>query len=88
MLTQGVAEDVLDACIEPPGRERVIAAIESLQLVGALDGKKDLTALGQILLKLPVDVALGKMLLLAAFFRCLDPMLDLASIVRLLIRIT
>ena len=73
----------MDACIEPPGRERVIAAIDSLQLVGALDGKKDLTALGQILLKLPVDVALGKMLLLAAFFRCLDPMLDLASIVRL-----
>lgn len=64
-------EDVLDDCIEPPGRERVVAAIKTLQRVGALDLNKNLTSLGKVLLHLPVEASIGKLVLLGCFFRCL-----------------
>lgn len=68
-------EDVLDECIEPPGRERVVAAIKSLERVGALDENKNLTALGKVLLHLPVEAAIGKLCLLGCFFNCLGKFL-------------
>ncbi|PWN42021.1 P-loop containing nucleoside triphosphate hydrolase protein [Ceraceosorus guamensis] len=73
-------EDVLDAAIEPPSSERVAAAMSKLFMVGALDQNKQLTALGTVLLQLPVDAPMGKMCLYGAFFRCLDPTLSLAAI--------
>lgn len=74
------AEDVLDQTIEPPERERVSAAMSHLQTIGALDRHKDLTALGRVLLQLPVEAQIGKLLLLGSFFRCLEPALNLAAI--------
>lgn len=74
------AEDVLDQTIEPPERERVSAAMSHLQTIGALDRFKDLTALGRVLLQLPVEAQIGKLLLLGSFFRCLEPALNLAAI--------
>ncbi|KAG8840535.1 hypothetical protein FRC20_005562, partial [Serendipita sp. 405] len=73
-------EDVLAQTIEPPTPERVSAAIESLQMVGALNDQKNLTALGRVLLQIPIDVQLGRLLLYGSFFRCLDPALTLAAI--------
>ncbi len=64
-------EDVLEHCIEPPGRDRIRAAMSTLQRVGALDVHKSLTALGKVLLHLPVEAAIGKFCLLGCFFRCL-----------------
>ena len=64
-------EDVLEACIEPPDHRRVLAAIRSLEMVGAIDQNKNLTSLGKVLLQLPVEAAIGKLCLLGCFFRCL-----------------
>lgn len=71
-------EDVLENCIEPPGGERVRAAIKMLQRVGALDAHKTLTSLGNVLLHLTVDAAIGKFCLLGCFFRCLGEYLQIA----------
>ncbi|PLW12732.1 hypothetical protein PCANC_18157 [Puccinia coronata f. sp. avenae] len=74
------AEDVLAQTIEPPEMERVSAAMSHLQTIGALDRHKDLTALGRVLLQLPVEAQIGKLLLMGSFFKCLEPALNLAAI--------
>ncbi|KAI0793506.1 P-loop containing nucleoside triphosphate hydrolase protein [Abortiporus biennis] len=74
------AEEVLAALIEPPHPDRVEAAMQSLKMVGALDEGKNLTSLGRVLLQLPVDPQMGKLVLFGTFFRCLDSALTLASI--------
>lgn len=74
------AEEVLASCIEPPAPERVAAAIQSLTMAGALDHKKALTSLGRVLLQLPVEVQVGRLVLLGSLFRCLEQALTLAAI--------
>lgn len=73
-------EEVLAATIEPPAIERVIAASKELQMVGALDADKNLTSLGRVLLQLPVEAQMGRLVLYGSFFRCLDQALTLAAI--------
>jgi small subunit ribosomal protein S24e len=73
-------EEVLAAAIEPPDPGRVNAAMKNLQMVGALDSERNLTSLGRVLLQLPVDAQVGKMVLYGSFFRCLDQALTLAAI--------
>jgi len=73
-------EEVLAATIEPPAADRVAAAMKALQMVGALDHRKNLTSLGRVLLQLPVDVQMGRLVLYGVFFRCLDKALTLAAI--------
>ena len=73
-------EDILSETIEPPAMERVVAAMKNLSAVGALDAQKNLTPLGKVLLRLPVEVQVGRLLLLGAFFKCLDSALTLAAI--------
>nr|VWO96762.1 Uncharacterized protein [Ganoderma boninense] len=73
-------EQVLAETIEPPAPERIEAAIQSLHMVGALDTNNNLTSLGSVLLQLPVDPRLGRLVLFGSFFRCLDSALTLAAI--------
>jgi small subunit ribosomal protein S24e len=73
-------EEVLAATIEPPAAERVAAAIKDLQMVGALDAHKNLTSLGRVLLQLPLEVQIGRLVLFGSFFKCLDQALTLAAI--------
>jgi HrpA-like RNA helicase len=73
-------EDVLAAAIEPPSPDRVSAAMQQLYMIGALDTNKALTSLGAVLLQLPVDAAMGKMVLYGLFFRCVQPTVNLAAI--------
>ena len=73
-------EDVLSETIEPPAAERVAAATKDLTMVGALDAQKNLTPLGKVLLQLPVEVQVGRLVLLGAFFKCLDSALTLAAV--------
>jgi len=49
-------------------------------MVGALDEDQNLTSLGRVLLQLPVDVAMGRLVLYGSFFKCLDQALTLAAI--------
>ena len=73
-------EEVLAAAIEAPDPGRVHAAIRDLQMSGALDAEKNLTSLGRVLLQLPVDAQMGRLVLYGSFFRCLDSALTLAAI--------
>ena len=73
-------QEVLNSAIEPPDSTRVVAALNNLERVGAIDYNGHLTSLGRILLQLPLDVAIGKMCLYGTIFRCLDPVLTLAAI--------
>ncbi|KAI0308201.1 P-loop containing nucleoside triphosphate hydrolase protein [Multifurca ochricompacta] len=73
-------EEVLGAAIEPPAPDRIKAAMSDLQMVGAIDDSQNLTPLGRVLLQLPVDVQVGRLVLYGSFFRCLDQALTLAAL--------
>jgi len=47
--------------------------------VGALTPNEEITPLGRLLSALPTDVHIGKFLLMATIFRCLDPALTIAA---------
>lgn len=79
-LNLGEVEDVLAATIEPPEPSRIVAAMQVLRMLGALDATKNLTSLGRVLLQLPVEAAIGKLCLFGSFFRCLDSALTLAAV--------
>jgi len=67
--------------IEPPSRTQVQDAIELLEKVGALvPENQTLTPLGVTLAQIPLHPQLGKMVLIATFFRCLNPILSIVSV--------
>ncbi|KAJ7706044.1 P-loop containing nucleoside triphosphate hydrolase protein [Mycena rosella] len=72
-------EDVLSRALDPPVSINVQRAIAMLVEVGALTPSEDITPMGRLLSKLPTDVHLGKFLLIATLFRCLDPALTIAA---------
>jgi ATP-dependent RNA helicase DHX29 len=56
-----------------------MAARSMMIQVRALTSSEEITPMGRLLSKLPTDVHLGKFLLTAALFRCLDPALTIAA---------
>ncbi|KAF9015290.1 P-loop containing nucleoside triphosphate hydrolase protein [Cyathus striatus] len=72
-------EDVLSRALDPPSSINVQRAISVLVEVGALTTLQEITPMGRLLSSLPTDVHLGKFLLLAAMFQCLDPALTIAA---------
>ncbi|XP_058085874.1 DExH-box ATP-dependent RNA helicase DExH3 isoform X2 [Magnolia sinica] len=78
-LQLGTIGEFLSAALQPPEPLAVENAVDFLKMIGALDEKENLTNLGKYLSILPVDPKLGKMLIMAAVFRCLDPILTVVS---------
>lgn len=72
-------EDVLLKALDPPLSVNVQRAIASLVEVKALTLTEEITPMGRLLSRLPMDVHLGKFLLVAALFKCLDPALTIAA---------
>lgn len=72
-------EDVLSKALDPPISINVQRAVSMLVEVRALTAGEEITPMGRLLSKLPTDVHLGKFLLYAALFRCLDPALTVAA---------
>lgn len=77
-------EDVkvfLGKALSPPDVRAIDSAWETLRSLGAVEAEggwaSRLTPLGKHLSSIPIDLRLGKMLVLAAIFRCLDPVRDL-----------
>lgn len=70
---------VLAGTLEPPPAENVDSALVRLKDVGALDADNELTPLGRHLAALPVDVRIGKLMLLGAIFCCVDSALTIAA---------
>ena len=71
--------DVLHRAIEAPKDSSVKACRDSLQDIGAIGPKQQLTSLGLHLANLPLDPKLGKLLLHGWMLRCLDPCLTVAA---------
>uniref|UniRef100_UPI00359015E6 putative ATP-dependent RNA helicase DHX57 isoform X2 n=1 Tax=Myxine glutinosa TaxID=7769 RepID=UPI00359015E6 len=71
--------DVFNQLIEPPMPEALETANQRLFDIGALDREEQLTPLGHHLASLPIDVRLGKLMLLGCIFHCLDPVLTIAA---------
>lgn len=53
-------------------------AIALLEDIGALDAEEELTTMGRHLAALPLSPRIGKLLLYAILFGCLDPILTVA----------
>jgi HrpA-like RNA helicase len=83
ILASGLGKDCYDFLLQapqPPSDDSILAALDVLEEVGAITSdRKFLTPLGQHLAKLPVDVRLGKMLVLGSLFQCLDKVLTIAA---------
>lgn len=81
MLELGHPEVFLSTCIDPPAVLNIRLAISRLIDIGAVEPKPDLplTALGYNIALLPMDVALGKMLIYSAILQCVDPVLTIVA---------
>ncbi|KAJ1955431.1 hypothetical protein EC988_001887 [Linderina pennispora] len=69
----------LAEAIDPPLQSSVAQAIHELKEAGALDEAEDLTPIGRHLCYLPVDLSIGKMLIVGTMLNCMDPVLTLAA---------
>ncbi|KAJ3373265.1 ATP-dependent RNA helicase dhx29 [Kappamyces sp. JEL0680] len=69
--------------LDPPPPKNVDRAVKLLKDSQALDAAEAITKLGELLGQLPVDVRLGKCLVLGLFFGCIDPLLTVCSILSL-----
>ncbi|KAK2500818.1 hypothetical protein MC885_013684 [Smutsia gigantea] len=65
--------------IEPPPPASLETAILYLRDQGALGSSEALTPIGSLLAQLPVDVVIGKMLILGSMFHLVEPVLTIAA---------
>lgn len=76
----GGIEETLGGALDPPSAKNMRRAIDALVDVRALTATEDLTPLGHQLARLPLDVFLGKLILLGVVFKCLDMAITVAAI--------
>ncbi|KAJ4294657.1 hypothetical protein N0V88_004886 [Collariella sp. IMI 366227] len=77
----GGIEETLSQALDPPSAKNIRRAIDALVDVRALTSTtEELTPLGLQLARLPLDVFLGKLILLGAVFKCLDMAITVAAI--------
>ncbi|XP_041035590.1 probable ATP-dependent RNA helicase DHX34 isoform X1 [Carcharodon carcharias] len=79
MKSMGLGDPRTFPFIEPPPLASVETAVQYLRDQGALDSGENLTAVGRLLAQLPVDVVIGKMLILGCAFEIVEPVLTLAA---------
>jgi ATP-dependent RNA helicase DHX36 len=70
--------EFIAAAVEPPLPQAVSNAVSMLSAIGALTVEEQLTSLGRHLAHLPLNPAIGKLLLYGALFHVLDPILTVA----------
>ncbi|XP_053681351.1 probable ATP-dependent RNA helicase DHX34 [Anopheles nili] len=79
MISMGLPNARLFPFVEPPPMDNIENAIVSLKESEALTEDEKLTSLGKALAKIPVDISIGKMLLMGCVFQQLQPVLTLAA---------
>lgn len=79
MCKIGGIEETLSEALDPPSSKNIHRAIDALVDVRALTTSEDLTPLGVQLARLPLDVFLGKLILLGSIFKCLDMAITVAA---------
>ncbi|WFD33577.1 RNA helicase [Malassezia cuniculi] len=73
-------EDALARALDPPLPVNIQRAVNSLIEVDALTPNQEITPLGRHLCHMPLDVHLGKFLLISVLFRCVDAALTIAAV--------
>ncbi|CAK7272619.1 hypothetical protein SEPCBS57363_005221 [Sporothrix epigloea] len=76
----GAIQETLAQALDPPSEKNIRRAIDALVDVRALTSYEELTPLGTQLARLPLDVFLGKLVLLGTVFKCLDMAITVAAI--------
>ncbi|XP_049595748.1 ATP-dependent RNA helicase TDRD9 [Syngnathus scovelli] len=88
LLDMGDPRSLLSTAPSPPNLKEITRTALQLKEMGALSAKQDgkclngdgeLTFLGRVLAQLPVDIYLGKMIVLGHIFGCLDECLIIAA---------
>nr|XP_020834079.1 probable ATP-dependent RNA helicase DHX34 isoform X3 [Phascolarctos cinereus] len=79
MKSMGLGDPRSFPFIEPPPAASLETAIIYLQDQGALDASEHLTPIGTLLSQLPVDVVIGKILILGCMFDLVEPVLTMAA---------
>ncbi|XP_055611931.1 probable ATP-dependent RNA helicase DHX34 isoform X2 [Uranotaenia lowii] len=80
MISMGLPDARLFPFIESPPKDNIENAITNLKQHDALTVDEKLTPLGKALAKIPVDISIGKMLLMGCVFQQLQPVLTLAAV--------
>nr|XP_040564677.1 dosage compensation regulator-like isoform X2 [Lepeophtheirus salmonis] len=79
LLRLGSIGQFLSKALEPPPIDAVIEAEVLLREMKCLDNNDELTPLGKILARLPVEPRLGKMLIFGCIFSCADALCTIAA---------
>jgi len=82
ILELGTVSKFLEQTLDPPDPRAIQFSMELLQTMSAItmgNNTENLTPLGYHLAQLPMNPQTGKMVLLAAIFSCLDPVLSVAA---------
>ena len=79
LLRLGPVGNFLSKCVEAPPIDAVIEAEVLLREMIAIDTNDELTPLGKILARLPVEPRLGKMMVLGAMFSAGDALTTIAA---------
>ncbi|XP_032690956.1 dosage compensation regulator isoform X2 [Odontomachus brunneus] len=79
LLRLGNIGQFLSKAIEPPPIDAVIEAEVMLREMKCLDNNDELTPLGKILARLPIEPRLGKMMILGCMFRVGDALSTMAA---------
>jgi HrpA-like RNA helicase len=66
--------------IERPAESSISSAISKLSVLGCIDQYEEITDLGKILAKMPVDQVLGKMLILGSISQLISPIVAIAAV--------
>ncbi|XP_067331150.1 ATP-dependent RNA helicase A isoform X2 [Channa argus] len=79
LLRLGAIGHFLSKAIEPPPLDAVIEAEHTLKELDALDTNDELTPLGRILARLPIEPRLGKMMIMGCIFHVGDAMCTISA---------
>ncbi|XP_054004317.1 probable ATP-dependent RNA helicase DHX34 [Hylaeus anthracinus] len=79
MIAMGLPDTRKFPFIEPPPAESIENSILSLKDHGALTDNEKITSIGKTLSRLPVDITIGKMLIMGSIFHQVEPVLSLAA---------
>ncbi|KAB5574991.1 hypothetical protein PHYPO_G00215530 [Pangasianodon hypophthalmus] len=79
MKSMGLGDPCSFNFIDPPAAFSIQTSVRYLKEQGALDAQGELTPMGNLLAKLPVDVVIGKMLVLGSLFNLVEPVLTVAA---------
>ena len=79
MVSMGLNDARKFPFVELPSADAVENAIYALKQVGAMNQDETLTITGQMLAKLPVDVSVGKMLIMGTLFHQVESVLTIAA---------